>query len=241
MSGEFDGQVAVITGGAGGMGAEVAARLLAEGARVFCVDLAQPKVDGAVGVPCDISDPSAVCQAGEYVLEQAGRVDHLVNAAGLVSTTRPVEAISDEEWKRLLGVNLDGAFYWTRAVIPAMKEQGRGKIVNVSSRAGRTLGNFAGAHYAAAKAAILGLTRQVALEAAPHGVYVNAIAPGLVRTPMLSGSVADERVEEFRLATPLRRIGTPSDIADLVLFLLSPKSDFITGATVDINGGDLIL
>ncbi|MET9327584.1 SDR family NAD(P)-dependent oxidoreductase [Tsukamurella sp. NPDC003166] len=238
---DFEGRVAVITGGAGGMGSEVAARLAAEGARAYAVDLRADDADGVSGVACDITDPGAVRAAGERILQDAGRVDFLVNAAGIVSTTRPVETIGDDEWSRMLGVNLDGAFYWTRAVMPTMKEQGFGKIVNVSSRAGRTLGNFAGAHYAASKAAILGLTRQVALEAAPHGVYVNAIAPGLVRTPMLSGSVADERVEEFRLATPLRKVGTPSDIADLVLFLLSSKSDFITGATVDINGGDLIL
>jgi NAD(P)-dependent dehydrogenase (short-subunit alcohol dehydrogenase family) len=140
-----------------------------------------------------------------------------------------------------MGVNVDGAFYWMRETLPAMKEQRFGKIVNVSSRAGRTMSNFAGAHYSASKAALLGLTRQAAYEAAPYNVYVNAIAPGGLGTAMLRGIIDEDRVEGARAVTPLRRIGTVHDIADLVLFLLSPQSDYITGATIDINGGDLIL
>ncbi len=237
----FDGKVAVVTGATGGMGQEVCARLGAAGATVVGIDLdTRPDAVQAV-VQCDIANPAEVREVASSIIKDAGRVDFLVNAAGVVSTTRPVETISDVEWNLLFGVNVNGAFHWIREVLPGMKEREFGKIVNVSSRAGRTLANFAGAHYSASKAAILGLTRQVALEVAPHNVYVNAIAPGLVNTPMLSGSVEEARVEEFRQQTPLRRIGTPANIADLVMFLLSRQSDYITGATVDINGGDLIL
>ncbi|SFP80097.1 SDR family oxidoreductase [Amycolatopsis rubida] len=121
-----------------------------------------------------------------------------------------------------------------------MKPRRSGTIVTISSRVGRILATFADAHYSASKAALLGLTRQVALEAAPDNVHLNAIAPGLVETPTLSGSVGERKREAARAATPLRCIGTTSAIAELVLFLLSPKSDYIAGATVDINGGELI-
>ncbi|MET9262139.1 SDR family NAD(P)-dependent oxidoreductase [Amycolatopsis sp. NPDC004079] len=243
MTEEFTGKVAVITGAGRGMGAEISSRLAQAGASVFAVDLkpASESAPGIVPVQCDVADPRSVRAAAASVLADAGQIDLLVNGAGLVSVTRPVETISDDDWARLMGVNVNGAFHWMRETLPGMKARRSGKIVNVSSRAGRTLANFAGAHYSASKAALLGLTRQVALEAAPDNVHVNAIAPGLVETPMLSGSVDERKREAARAATPLRRIGTTSDIAELVLFLLSPKSDYITGATVDINGGDLIL
>lgn len=243
MTENFEGKVAVVTGASGGMGSAVAARLAGLGAAVHGVDVSTKgtSLDGVTTAVCDITDPGAVRRTAAEILGAEGRVDFLVNAAGLVSTTRPVETIGDDEWSRLMGVNVDGAFYWMREVLPGMKERRSGKIVNVSSRAGRTLANFAGAHYSASKAALLGLTRQVALEVAPDNVHVNAIAPGLVETPMLSGSVDESRIEAARQATPLRRIGTTGDIAELVLFLLSPRSDYITSATVDINGGDLIL
>lgn len=243
MTDGFENTVAVVTGAAGGMGSEIAARLAGLGATVHGVDVStrDSSPDGVRMAVCDITDPEAVRRSATEIVRSAGRIDLLINAAGLVSAIRPVEAISDDEWAQLMGVNVSGAFYWMREVLPGMKERRFGKVVNVSSRAGRTLANFAGAHYSASKAALLGLTRQVALEAAPANVHVNAIAPGLVQTPMLSGSVDPARVAAAREATPLQRIGTTGDIAELVLFLLSPRADYITGATVDINGGDLIL
>lgn len=248
MTDDFADKVAVVTGASGGMGSEIAIRLADSGATVYAVDMKanseNTEGDSRRGIRsalCDITDANAVRQTAAEVVADAGRVDLLVNTAGLVSVTRPVETIADADWDRLMAVNVTGAFYWIREVLPGMKARRFGKIVNVSSRAGRTLANFAGAHYSASKAALLGLTRQVALEVAPDNVHVNAIAPGLIQTPMLSGAVDTPRLEAARQATPLRRIGTSGDIAELVLFLLSPRSDYITGATVDINGGDLIL
>jgi 3-oxoacyl-[acyl-carrier protein] reductase len=241
---DFSGKIAVVTGARGGMGSEVAARLSHAGATVYAVDVVAASSDdqsSVVPLVCDIRDSRSVRQNAGEIMRRSGRIDLLVNAAGLVSVTRPMETIDDDDWDRLMGVNVTGAFYWMREALPSMKTHQFGKIVNVSSRAGRTLANFAGAHYSASKAALLGLTRQVALEVAPDNIHVNAIAPGLVKTQMLTGSVDVDRVESARQNTPLRRIGTPADVADLVLFLLSSHSDYITGATVDINGGDLIL
>jgi NAD(P)-dependent dehydrogenase (short-subunit alcohol dehydrogenase family) len=248
----FGGRVAVVTGAGSGMGREVTRRLAAVGARVFAVDRDSEALAGTLAAAagsggevvvdaCDVSDPAQVTRSAERARAELGDITILVNCAGIGPTTRPLEAISDPEWRSVLDVNLTGTFNWMRAVLPGMKAHRRGKIVNVSSTAGRSFSTFGGAHYTASKAAVIGLTRHRAFEAAPDNVNVNAIAPGTIDTPLLRGVADQERIDQEARKIPLRRVGTVVDIADLVLFLASPPSDYITGATIDINGGELIL
>jgi len=165
----------------------------------------------------------------------------LVNNAGIGPTTRPLERISNDEWERTLDIDLTGVFNCMRAVLPGMKERRYGKIVNISSSAGRSVSTFAGAHYTAAKAGVLGLTRHAAFEYAPYNININAIAPGTIDTELLRGAVPADRIEEEARKIPLRRLGTVDDESNLVLFLASNEASYITGATIDINGADLLL
>jgi NAD(P)-dependent dehydrogenase (short-subunit alcohol dehydrogenase family) len=141
----------------------------------------------------------------------------------------------------MMSVNVTGVFLCTRAVLSIMKAQGGGKIVNVSSSAGRSTSTFGGAHYTTSKAAVLGLTRHTAREVAPHGINVNAVAPGSMDTEMVRETTPPEVIEHEEANIPLRRLGTAQDEADLVAFLCSEEASYITGATIDINGGDLMI
>jgi NAD(P)-dependent dehydrogenase (short-subunit alcohol dehydrogenase family) len=141
----------------------------------------------------------------------------------------------------VIDINLKGVFLFMRAVLPHMKKQRSGKIVNISSSAGRSVSTFCGAHYTASKAGVLGLSRHAALEAAPFNVNVNAVAPGTIDTPMLREDASEERIAEEAKNIPIGRLGTEEDEANLVAFLASEEASFITGATIDINGGDLII
>jgi NAD(P)-dependent dehydrogenase (short-subunit alcohol dehydrogenase family) len=248
----FDGKIAVVTGAGRGMGREISLTLGRGGASIAAVERdAVSARDTATAVRdagadaeayvCDVSDRAAVSATVDRILERFGRVDILVNNAGTYTATRPLERLTDDEWENVISVNLDGVFYFMRAVLPGMKARRSGHIVNVSSSAGRSVSTFAGAHYTASKAGVLGLTRHAALEYAPDNVNVNAIAPGTIDTPMLRAAASDERIEAEARKIPLRRVGTVQDIADLVAFLCSPAADYITGATIDINGGDLML
>lgn len=253
------GLVAIVTGAARGLGAATALRLARDGAAVIVNDLRRELAEATVRdieaaggrAACCIADVADERQVGTMVadtVERFGTVDILVNNAGLMRTTRPAEAIPLDEWQRLLDVNVTGVFLCTKAVLPVMKAQHRGRIVNVSSSAGRSMSTFNGAHYTACKAAVLGLTRHVASEAAPYGVNVNAIAPGSFATEgglelfagvpadVLAGIVAREEQK-----VPLRRFGQAREVADVVAFLCSEEASYITGATIDINGGDLMM
>ncbi len=248
----FEGEVAVVTGGGSGMGREISIRLAHSGARVLAVDrnikgLEETRSqagDAAKRIEiemCDVSDAAQVKRSAERFAREVGEVSILVNCAGIGPTTRPLETIDDLEWENVIDVNLTGTFYWMRAVLPAMKRNRKGKIVNVSSTAGLSVSTFAGAHYTASKAAVLGLTRHCAFEAGPYNINVNVITPGTIDTPLLRGVADQARIDAEALKIPLRRVGTVGNIADLVLFLVSPAADFITGETIDINGGDLIV
>ena len=140
-----------------------------------------------------------------------------------------------------MAVNVRGIFLCTKHVLPLMKAQRRGKIVNVSSSAGRSTSTFGGAHYTTSKAAVLGLTRHTAREVAPYGINVNAVAPGSMDTEMVREMIAQEQIAKEEANIPLGRLGTPQDEADLVAFLVSDEASYITGATIDINGGDLMI
>lgn len=248
----FEGYAVVVTGAGRGMGREIAKTFGAAGAKVAVVErvasAAAETVDAvraaggqADAFVCDVGDAVNVDTSVKRILERVGAIDVLVNNAGIATYVRPLEDIKIDEWDAVLRVNLTGTFNLMRAVLPGMKERRRGAIVNLSSSAGRSVSTFASAAYTASKAGVLGLTRHAAYEAAPFNVRVNAIAPGTIDTPLLHEAATDERIAAEALKIPLRRLGTTMDIADLVAFLASPAAAYITGATIDINGGDLIL
>jgi 3-oxoacyl-[acyl-carrier protein] reductase len=234
------------------MGKRNALRFAAEGAIVIANDvnaasagalvaeLARSKAEAMLAVG-SVADTEAVGRMVDAALSRFGRIDVLVNNAGIGPATRPLDRITGDEWDRTLAVDLTGVFNCMRAVLPGMKERRYGKIVNISSSAGRSVSTFAGAHYTAAKAGVLGLTRHAAFEYAPYNININAIAPGTIDTELLRGAVSADRIAEEALKIPLRRIGTVDDESNLVLFLASEESSYITGATIDINGADLLL
>ncbi len=248
--GELEGRVALITGAAQGMGRAVALKLAAEGAVPILVDL---RNDGLLtlqatllerGVEANIRalDISVEDQVGTLIREVAatlGRIDILVNAAGILHPTR-FDTMTVAEWDRVIGVNLRGTFLLMHAVYPHMKSRGRGSIVNFSSTAGLTVSTLGGAHYTASKHAVIGLTKAVAKEGGPFGVRVNAVCPGLIDTEMVRATIAPEQIRRYEAAFPIRRLGTPDEVAELVLFLCSDRSAYITGAAMNISGGDLL-
>jgi len=252
MDERFSEKVAIVTGGGRGMGRAAALTLARGGAAVTVNDL---RTDLAQAVSAEIkeaggesmmfvADVSAEAQVRAMVdatVERFGTVDILVNNAGILQSTTPLETIAVEEWDSILNVNVKGVFLCTKAVLPIMKEKRSGKIVNISSSAGRSTSTFGGAHYTASKAAVLGLSRHTAREAAPYNINVNAIAPGSMDTEMVRDLATPEHIEKERQSIPLGRLGTAQDEANLVAFLCSGESSYITGATIDINGGDLIL
>lgn len=239
MVASLEGRVAIITGGCGDIGAATARAFVDTGARVVIADLSPPGPDlAALGerllfVKTDVSDR----ESARFMVERAkgafGRVDILVNAAGICLNT-PVMQITPEEWDKVLSVNLKGTLLCSQEAALAMMSGGGGKIVNVASIAGKTGGALVGAHYAASKAGVICLTKSLARELAPHGILVNAVAPGVIETRMIAGY-------EYELSRiPLGRKGTSRDVAEVILFLASPMSDYMTGATVDVNGGMLM-
>ena len=169
-----------------------------------------------------------------------GGLHILVNNAGVLRPTR-VEQITTAEYDLVVDVSMKGCFLCSREVIPIMKRQRWGRIVNMSSSAGRSVSTLGGCHYTAAKAGMLGLTRAIAKEVAPFGITVNAVCPGLIDTEMVRGTIPPEKIRQYEAAFPIPRLGTPQEVADLVLFLAGDESAYITGASIDINGGDLML
>jgi len=240
----LSGKTVVVTGAAGAMGMAVVRTLLEGGAKVALVDVDALRLDSIarflrgtlVAVPCDVSDPTAVRQAHQQVEKALGPVDVLINNAGVLSNDK-VEATSDEEWRRVMAVNLDGAFHWSRAVLPGMKQRKWGRIVNVASLAAKTGGLTAGTAYAASKGALVSLTFSLAREAASFGVTVNAIAPAYVKTPMVTEQLNEAQQRQILAQIPVGRFCEPEEFAHAVLFLASPLSGFITGEVLDLNGG----
>jgi NAD(P)-dependent dehydrogenase (short-subunit alcohol dehydrogenase family) len=250
MSQLLEGRVAVITGAARARGiGKATARLFAEhGARVVITDLQSEDPAGAaseigkehLGLVCDIRDKSACEGVITHVLARTGRLDILVNNAG-VTQKRTVEEISAEDFDLVTDVSLRGTLYMSQAAIPAMKAQKRGSIVCISSLSALQGGGvFGGAHYCAAKAGVLGLARAMARELGPSGIRVNSITPGLTVTDFSRGGSTDERKNEMASGYPLQRPGQPAEIASASLFLASDLSSYITGATIDVNGGSFI-
>ena len=243
----LSGKVALVTGSSRGIGRGIALEMAHEGADIvvnFTLSEVQAKEVSrsieemgrkALVVKADVSKPDQVEAMRKQTLSEFAAVDILVNNAGIHQHLKSWET-SHADWKRILDVNLDGTFLCSKTFAPEMKVRKWGRIINVSSIVA-FIGTDHEAHYGASKAAVLGLTRALALELAPYNVTVNAISPGLIETDMTSASTAEERKEALQLI-PLGRIGQPSDIAYAAVFLASDRASFITGQTIHVNGGE---
>jgi 3-oxoacyl-[acyl-carrier protein] reductase len=237
-------KIAVVTGGAGTMGRAAARCLLEDGAHVVLVDLDSARIDVAarelrgrtLTVACDIADASAVRAAHRRIEAELGPVAILVNNAGVLSNSKAEQA-TDEAWHHVMSVNVDGAFYWSRAVLPGMKARGWGRIINVCSLAAKTGGLTAGTAYATSKGALTSLTFSLARESAAHGVTVNGIAPAYVKTPMITEGLNEDQRRALLAQIPVGRFCEPEEFAHAVRFLASPLAGFITGEILDLNGG----
>jgi 3-oxoacyl-[acyl-carrier protein] reductase len=242
----FQDQVALITGAGRGIGHAIAQRLGSEGARVACVsrseenanrtayELNAARADSAKAYAVDVSDHAAVEKVGEQILKDFGRVDILVNNAGVTRDGLAMR-MSLEDWDSVINTNLRGAFSFTQSVVRAMIKQRSGRIINISSVIG-LMGNAGQTNYAASKAGLIGLTKSLARELASRGITVNAIAPGYISTDM-TNALSEEIQKSIQDKIPLKRVGTPEEIASAVAFLASAEAAYITGQTLCVDGG----
>ena len=240
----------VVTGGSRGIGAAICTAFAREGysvavnfnknkekAEKLALSLSQTYGVPCIAVGCNVSDSAQVSKMFEDVERLLGGIDVLVNNAG-VSSQKLFTGITDEDWRECMGVNLDGAFFCSRAALPHMIRKKNGVIINISSMWGQ-VGASCEVHYSTAKAGLIGLTKALAKEVGPSCVRVNCIAPGVIMTDMMK-SFDENTLDELREETPLNRLGTPEDIAEAVVFLASDKASFITGQVLGVNGGFVI-
>ncbi len=241
----FQGQIAAVTGGAQGIGAAIAARLFEEGAAFVAVldvngDKARaaaaaidPSGERARGYACDVSDGESVRRVTEDIRNTRGQISILVNNAGITRDAM-FHKMTEEQWDAVINVNLKGMFHCCKAVVPGMREQKYGKIVNLASVS--AFGNIGQTNYGASKAGVIGFTKCLAREVARNNVTVNCIAPSYIDTDMLRG-VPDEVMQRFLAAIPMNRLGRPEELAAAVAFLCSDDSSFVTGECLVVSGG----
>jgi len=236
-------KISIVTGSGRGIGRAICLALAREGSHIVAGDIdigLAEKVSEevrslnrqALPVKCDVSNKKQVNYMVEAAIKEFGKVDILVNNAGVITVSK-TEDLSEQEWDRVLNVNLKGVFLCSQAVIKLMQKQKSGKIINIASSAGKIGGVIAGINYSTSKAGVIGFTIHLAKELAPYGINVNAVAPGFVDTALIEGFSREKIIN----ATPLRRLGEPEDIARAVVFLASEDSDFVTGEILDVNGG----
>ncbi len=241
---KIEGQTAIVTGGAKGIGRHIALSLLAEGVNVAVADIdesnmaetlkaAESYSATAKSYKMNVADYSQIKKVVTEVKNEFETIDIMVNNAGICEAIR-FDEIEEDEWDRVMDVNLKGSYFCIRAILPVMKEQGYGRIINMSSLAGKTGGILVGAHYSASKAGIISLTKSAAKFAASFGVNVNAVSPGLIDTEMT------EDLDYDLDQVPLKRMGKPEDVAEAVKFLVSKSADYLTGEIIDVDGGILM-
>lgn len=252
----FSNRVVLITGASAGIGREIAHSFAREGARVVVngrnrdhvaevADEIRKAGGTSIGVVADVSRKDQVSDLVRQTISAFGTVDILVNNAGGSSGARSVEELAEDDWDRVIAGNLKSVFLCSQAVIPTMRRQRSGKIINISSQAGRALTILAGPHYAAAKAGVIALTKQLANELARDGIHVNAIAPGIIKSgPRIEATWAEfspEKRQRFLEDIPLGRLGENREIVAAVKFLASEGAGYFVGATLDANGGRWML
>jgi NAD(P)-dependent dehydrogenase (short-subunit alcohol dehydrogenase family) len=245
---DFAGRVVIVTGAWRGLGRAIAECFHERGAavavnvrdRARAENLAVAIGERTLAVPGDIAAPDVAEQIVRMTLESFGRVDVVVNNAALARSTRFPDLTADE-WRVALDVNLTAPFLLMKAALPAMRRQRYGRIINISSSAGRTVSTLGGAHYTASKAGLLGLTRAAAKELGKFGITVNAVCPGMIDTELTRENANDELLQRLAASYPIPRLGTAREVADLICFAASEAAGYITGASFDINGGDLMM
>jgi len=246
---DLSGRVALVTGAARGLGRAAVIALHQRGAAVAINVRDAKRAEGLANeiggdrvfaLPGDVIEPGFAEAAVQHVLERFGRLDVLINNAALARSTR-FPNLTAEEWRLALEVNMTAPFLLTKAAMPAMRAQKYGRIVNISSSAGRQVSTLGGAHYTASKAGLLGLTRASAKELGKFGITVNAICPGMIDTELTRENASDELLEKLARSFPVQRLGTAEEVADLICFIASEQAGYITGTSLDINGGDLMM
>lgn len=244
-------KIVLITGAGQGMGLACAQKFLESGANVIINDIDSQRLDQVKKklkdfdgcyktIAKDISSKLEVESMVQDAIDIYGQLNILINCAGVLKTTQVID-IPENEWDFIMSVNLKGTFLCSQAVLPHMREARWGRIINFSSTAGKYISTIGGAHYTASKAGILGFTRHLAKEEASYGITVNSICPGLINTEMVSKTISKKKIDDYKKSFPIQRLGEPEEVADLVMYLSSNKSSYITGASFDINGGDLLI
>ncbi len=247
---DFAGRVAIVTGASRGLGRAAVARLRERGASVAVNVRDRARAEAVIAslgggehllaVPGDISAEGVPEEIVQQTMTHFGRVDVLVNNAAHARSTRFPD-LSAAEWREAVEVNLTIPFLFIQAVLPAMKAQHYGRVVNISSTAGRTVSTLGGAHYTASKAGLLGLTRAAAKELGQFGITVNAICPGLIDTELTRETANNDLLERLAAGFPVPRLGTAREVADLICFIASEEAGYMTGTSLDISGGDLMM
>jgi NAD(P)-dependent dehydrogenase (short-subunit alcohol dehydrogenase family) len=236
---DLNGRIAVVTGGSSGIGEATVQRMLSSGAKVAVWDMNIPSTnydqDSFIFIKTNVSDETSIANATTKTLERFARVDSLVNSAGVAGINAPVDEYPIDEWKRVIDINLHGTFLTCRALVPHMKDNGYGRIVNLSSVAGKE-GNPTASAYSAAKAGVIALTRSLGKELATSGVLVNAVTPTTVNTPILA-QVSESHIDYMKSKIPMGRLGEAQELASLIVWLCTAECSFSTAAVFDASGG----
>lgn len=230
----FENKIAVVVGGSKGIGLEVVRQFILAGATTFCVSRTKPKIKGCSFIKCDISDENSINESFKSLKD----IDFLINVAG-TNLCRPIEDINSSEWDRVLNTNLKSFYLISKKVISIMKTKNFGRIVNVSSIAGRNKSLVSGVHYTSSKYGIIGLTKQLSNEVSRYNILVNCTCPSQTMTEMLRESMTRDQIKDLSDNIPVRRVATVEEQVAPILFLCSSGASYIAGAAIDINGGQL--